>query len=689
MIYTAIDTETTGLDPENDEIVEVCAIKFDDAGVVHDKFYSLCQPIKGFIPEDASNIHGITFNKVADAPFYMDIREKVASFMAETTAVGHNVIHFDLKFLKITPRAVEDTLLMCRKMFPGRNNLGAACKRMNVPFDAAAAHGADYDVTKTMELFLALKAYERRGHGTQPQTDMFQAEKAVATQAYSFSRISLFHQCAWKWYRVYVLKEKEDSVPLRVGNCIHTIAQNSAMWCYARSFANRFSVYAKKSNLKFPNAVGNALGIAIQQRQFYLPHDVKTVTTNDVGMFLYMNMGYCQSFFGMTMPDMINKLAEEVGVGEFEKVDRPPLPIYTEIVQRAIAKSKITDPESLTDLRFLSEFFYNQKDFLVIDGTISLVEKKMCYDKDWKPLQDFFSELAFFRGVIDILEYNSSEMVTITDYKSGRNMLSVDQLRQDRQLLIYVMLIHMFLPSISTIRVRHHYIRFGKIVEVDINNVSDVAAEGRAWVEGSIQEMEKMLSRGDAKAFVPTRNQFCGSCNFFENNQCPLFNIVNINNIDDPSNFEIKSPEDLVRAYKKVEVCESEKKVLEKKCRNYVVSHNSNFKIDGKAVLDFWVKEGREYDGVEVAKLLLKKDLKLSQFLQFFSLPKAGWEKIEKLLGKRDIVLTKEEIDLVSKVNKRSTFTAMTPEEAKADDYVNVMIDQPAATTEPESPAKA
>ena len=688
MMYVAIDTETTGLDPDNEEIVEVCAIKFDDGGCVHDKFYSLCQPIKGYIPPEASNIHGITFAKVADQPFYMDIREKVASFIGDATVVGHNVIAFDIKFLKISPKAVEDTLLMCRKLFPGRNNLGAACKRMHVAFDSADAHGAEYDVTKTMELFLALKAYERKGLGKEMQTDIFTAQKTVATQAYSYSRINLFQQCPWKWYRVYVQKQKEESGPLRVGSCIHTIAQNSAMWCYARSFANRFSIYAKKTELKFPAAVGQALGLAIQQRQFYLPHDVKTVTTVDVGMFVYMNMGYCQSFFGITMTEMINKLSENVGADEFDKVDRPPAEVYTEIVQRALAKHKINEPEDLADLRFLSSFFYEQKDFLVIDGTISLVEKKMCFDKDWKLLQDFFSDSAFFRGVIDILEYNGPEMVTITDYKSSRKMLGVEQLKLDRQLMVYVMLVHMFLPQISTIRVRHHYMRFGKVVEVDITNVSQVAAEARAWIEGSIEEIEQCLAKGDPKQFQPTRNQFCGSCSYFENSKCLLFNITNINDIDDVANFEIKTPADLQQAFKKAEVCEAEKKTLEKKCKEYVVSHHRTAVVDGNAVLDFWTKEDRDYDGMAVAKLLLEKELKLSEFLPFYGMTKTGWAKIEKLLKKRDIELTQSELDSVSKVKRTSTFAALTPEEIKEDGYVNVTIDQPEAVG-PDGPAKA
>ena len=56
--FTAIDFETTGLDPKNDRIIEVAAIKFKN-GVITDKYVQLINPevkISSFI----TGITGIT-----------------------------------------------------------------------------------------------------------------------------------------------------------------------------------------------------------------------------------------------------------------------------------------------------------------------------------------------------------------------------------------------------------------------------------------------------------------------------------------------------------------------------------------------------------------------------------------------------------------------------------------------------
>ncbi|TAK62365.1 MAG: 3'-5' exonuclease, partial [Dehalococcoidia bacterium] len=43
MSYVALDLETTGLDPDLDEIIEVAAVRFDARGVI-DRYQSLVNP---------------------------------------------------------------------------------------------------------------------------------------------------------------------------------------------------------------------------------------------------------------------------------------------------------------------------------------------------------------------------------------------------------------------------------------------------------------------------------------------------------------------------------------------------------------------------------------------------------------------------------------------------------------------
>lgn len=679
--YVVIDFETTGLDHNRDEIVQLSAIKFDDHGLVIDVMKSFCRPLSGSIPVEASNIHHITYEMVQDCPSYVEIRDALAQFIGDRTVVGHNVIDFDLKFAKIRPKNVIDTLVWCRQIWPNKNNLASACKRLKIEFNKEDAHDAVYDTKKTMELFLTLKAMREQQAPPQQMVLDITKPKLEHTQPYSFSRISLFHQCPWKWFQVYILKKKESSQPLVVGSCIHLVAQMSALWCYSRSFGNRFSAYMHGLQDKtLPIGISTAMDAAVAKGDaFYLPKD-KKYTSSDIGMFLYMNRGYIKQLNGITdIVDLINKVALAVpDPNSYEVVERPPREVYDVIVQRAIAKSKISDADALSDLRFLTEYFYNQKEFLVIDGQLSLIEQRICYDKDWNVLRDFFDAKAYFRGVLDIIEYNSSDYVTITDYKSGRKMLTEEQLRNDQQLQVYIMLLHKLMKTVKTIRVRHHYIRYGKIVEAIVEDLDAVSAKALAWIDESIIAIEKMLLEGES-AFKPERNQFCGSCQFCDNGECPLFNIKHVNDIKDPAKFEIKSLDDFRTAYKKMEVNKAENSALTKKCKAYLEHCQSAIVIDEKAMVDMWVKEDKEFDVEETVKLLLTKGMKLGDFIKHLSLTKSAWEKIDKLAQKMNVAIEDEELARVTKPTRRTEFKALTQEELEDDGYINVRVDQPKA----------
>lgn len=689
-----VDVETTGFDANKDEVIEVCAIIFNKAGQLKERFYRLCEPISGFIPEAASIVNKITIDKVRGCKPYSEVRQELAEFIGGRTVIGHNIIAFDSRFLKIEFKNMEDTLLMCRNKWPGgKNNLAAACVRVRVEFDKALAHGATYDVERTIRLYLTLKNLGDDEHIAKiQQTDMFEKKKPEekkleASQPYSFSRIDLFQQCPWKWYQVYILGKKQKSNALDVGSCVHIIAQLSAMWCYAKTFGSRFEQYASKSGMTINSETLSQMNVKINKGMFYMPKTIAEVTIADIGTYVYMNMSEAKAITGMNMSTLIDTVTKGVAIGEFAIFDKPAADIYEVIVQRAIAHTRIRDHEALADVRYVSEFFYKQKDFIIMDGAVSMVEKKMACDKNWNMVSDFFSPEVHFRGVMDIIEYNGPEMVTITDYKSGRKMLSEEELKEDRQLSVYILLIHLLIPGVNTIRIKHHYMRYGKVVETVVSNVSEVADAAKAWISASIEDIERALATGEA-AFTPSRNKFCSSCNFCDDNTCPLFNVKNINDISKPADFVIKSPEDLAKAYKKIEVNKSEVKALTKKCKEYLETHHKTILIDDKAILDYWIKEGKEYDALAVAKLLTEKEVPLSNFLGYFSLPQKSWEGILKMLNKRGVSIDEKEIESVTTATKRTTFDAFTREEAEADGYINVTIDEP-AKEEPESAAKA
>ena len=101
--YTMIDTETTGLDPQYDKIIEMAAIKIRDGKEVA-RFETLVnpeQPIDDFI----TDLTGITNEELSTAPVAADCLPDFVDFIGEDIVVGHNV-HFDINF-------IYDALLAC------------------------------------------------------------------------------------------------------------------------------------------------------------------------------------------------------------------------------------------------------------------------------------------------------------------------------------------------------------------------------------------------------------------------------------------------------------------------------------------------------------------------------------------------------------------------------------------------
>lgn len=99
--YIAFDTETTGLDPENDRIIELGAVLFEK-GMAVNSFQSYVNAgIR--IPAEVSAINHITDAILQDAPPEQDIYPKLMEFLGDaavckTVLCGH-VAAFDLSFL--------------------------------------------------------------------------------------------------------------------------------------------------------------------------------------------------------------------------------------------------------------------------------------------------------------------------------------------------------------------------------------------------------------------------------------------------------------------------------------------------------------------------------------------------------------------------------------------------------------
>lgn len=94
--YVLLDIETTGLNPNHAEIIEIGAYKVVNDEVV-DTFETLIKPTE-FIPEEITNINHITNEMVSDAPSQMEVLTKFDEFVGDSIIMGHNVV-FDISFL--------------------------------------------------------------------------------------------------------------------------------------------------------------------------------------------------------------------------------------------------------------------------------------------------------------------------------------------------------------------------------------------------------------------------------------------------------------------------------------------------------------------------------------------------------------------------------------------------------------
>lgn len=98
--YIILDTETTGLDAQEEAIIQLTAIKFDCNGNAVGCFDTYLNPGRS-IPSRITQLTGITNRMVAHAPTASQIERDFLSFLGNALIVGYNT-KFDLRFLQQT-----------------------------------------------------------------------------------------------------------------------------------------------------------------------------------------------------------------------------------------------------------------------------------------------------------------------------------------------------------------------------------------------------------------------------------------------------------------------------------------------------------------------------------------------------------------------------------------------------------
>ncbi len=156
--YVAFDLETTDLDVDACEVVELGAVRVR-GGVAVDRFHSLVRPARAISPQAAEQ-HGYDTAAVAEAPAFGEIWPAFRSFVGSDLLVGHNARNFDLPVLTRMasgmPGAdnlvVFDSLVPARALYPNGAGLEALAERFGL--DGGRAHHA-LDDSETLVKVLA------------------------------------------------------------------------------------------------------------------------------------------------------------------------------------------------------------------------------------------------------------------------------------------------------------------------------------------------------------------------------------------------------------------------------------------------------------------------------------------------------------------------------------------------------
>lgn len=165
LTYVVFDTETTGLTPSTDEIVQIAAVRLvNGRRVAREVFDTLVDPQRS-IPPGSTAVHGITEDMVKGAPTILDAGKRFHDFARGAVLIAHNA-PFDLEFLRRHERKmgvrfdhpVLDTVLLSAVVYGQleQHSLDALTARLGITIPEEARHTAIGDTVATADAFLKL-----------------------------------------------------------------------------------------------------------------------------------------------------------------------------------------------------------------------------------------------------------------------------------------------------------------------------------------------------------------------------------------------------------------------------------------------------------------------------------------------------------------------------------------------------
>jgi len=159
-----LDTETTGLVPGGDRIVEIGCVELINHIPTGRHFHVYINPERD-VPEEAFRVHGLSTEFLRDKPLFAAEADNFLEFIGDGTLVIHNA-QFDIGFLNFElervgkpslRNVVIDTVEVARERHPGaRVSLDALCKHYGIDNSRRVLHGALLDSEILADVYLEL-----------------------------------------------------------------------------------------------------------------------------------------------------------------------------------------------------------------------------------------------------------------------------------------------------------------------------------------------------------------------------------------------------------------------------------------------------------------------------------------------------------------------------------------------------
>ena len=174
-IFTAFDTETTGLNPEEEKILEIGAVSFDRLGI-RARYNVLINPQRKILPE-ITRVNGIDDSMVSGKLTFAENVPHFLGFIKDSVLIAHNT-PFDLGFvnnelklagMKPLENQTADTLTLSRAMLPNLDKYNLQFLAKYFEINVVNAHRAEDDARVCMELFLKLLEMVRPEKPAEPE----------------------------------------------------------------------------------------------------------------------------------------------------------------------------------------------------------------------------------------------------------------------------------------------------------------------------------------------------------------------------------------------------------------------------------------------------------------------------------------------------------------------------------------